>query len=113
MGRSNKNDPNDALSVAVAALRTPRLACVEPADHAGVLRLLAKRNGDRGRACNRTACRLHSPMGALVAGGMAKEINASKAQRLLASVNPPTRWSRAAARSPWNISMICAASMSR
>src|SRR5207245_296327 len=41
-GRSNKNDPNDALSVAVAALRAPRLASVGRADHSGVLRLLAK-----------------------------------------------------------------------
>ena len=47
-GRSNKNDPNDAHSVAVAALRAPRLASVTRADHAGVLRLLAKRNNDLG-----------------------------------------------------------------
>jgi len=29
-GRSNKNDPNDALSVAIAALRSPGLRSVEP-----------------------------------------------------------------------------------
>src|SRR5271166_2527935 len=45
-GRSNKNDPNDALSVAVAAVRSPNLRSVEAADHCEVLRLLAKRNGD-------------------------------------------------------------------
>jgi hypothetical protein len=38
-GRSNKNDPNDALSVAVAALRAPALRPVQIADHAEVLRL--------------------------------------------------------------------------
>ena len=43
-GKSNKNDPNDARSIAVAALRAPRLARVRPSDHASVLRLLAKRN---------------------------------------------------------------------
>src|SRR5207245_9556016 len=32
-GRTNKNDPNDALSVAVAALRAPALRPVELADH--------------------------------------------------------------------------------
>jgi Transposase len=58
-GRSNKNDPNDALSVAVAALRAPRLSPVARADHRGVLRLLAKRNNELGRARNTTACRLH------------------------------------------------------
>ena len=41
-GRSDKNDPNDALSVAIAALRAPSLREVAPADHAQVLRLLAK-----------------------------------------------------------------------
>src|ERR1700727_2627378 len=38
-GRSDKNDPNDALSVAVAALRSPGLRSVEPANHREVLRL--------------------------------------------------------------------------
>jgi transposase len=87
-GRSNKNDPNDAYSVAVAALRTPRLASVARAEHAGVLRLLAKRNNDLGRARNRTTCRLHALLAELVAGGIPSEINASKAEHLLAGVDP-------------------------
>jgi transposase len=87
-GRSNKNDPNDALSVAIAALRAPGLALVTRADHAGVLRLLAKRNSDLGRARNRTACRLHALLTELVPGGIPNEINASSAERLLASVKP-------------------------
>jgi transposase len=94
-GRSNKNDPNDAYSVAVAALRAPRLASVVRAEHAGVLRLLAKRNTDLGRARNRTACRLHALLAELVAGGMYKEINASSAERLLAGVNPTSPVERA------------------
>jgi transposase len=87
-GRSNKNDPNDARSVAVAALRAPRLAAVGRADHAGVLRLLAKRNDDLGRARNRTACRLHALLAELVPGGISNEINAASAERLLGSVCP-------------------------
>ena len=43
-GRSDKNDPNDARSVAIAALRAPTLRPVRVEDHATVLRLLAKRN---------------------------------------------------------------------
>lgn len=89
-GRANKNDPNDALSVAVAALRAPRLASVEAADHVGVLRVLAKRNVDLGRARNRTACRLHALLAELVPGGMSKEINASGAGRMLAGLQPAT-----------------------
>jgi transposase len=56
--RSNKNDPNDAHSIAIAALRSPRLRSVEPANHAEVLRLLAKRNHDIGVQRIRTICRL-------------------------------------------------------
>jgi transposase len=78
-GRSNKNDPNDAYSVAVAALRAPRLAPVARADHRGVLRLLAKRNNELGRSRNKTACRLHALLVELVPGGIPNEINAARA----------------------------------
>ncbi|MEE8376055.1 MAG: transposase [Acidimicrobiia bacterium] len=43
-GRSDKNDPNDARSVAIAALRQPGLAVVLREDHTQVLRMLAKRH---------------------------------------------------------------------
>jgi len=85
-GRSNKNDPNDARSVAVAAMRSPRLREVARTDHAEVLRLLAKRNHDLARARNRTACRLHALLAELVPGGFAGEISAATAEELLASV---------------------------
>jgi transposase len=87
-GRSNKNDPNDGCSVAVAALRAPQLASVQPADHVAVLRLLAKRNLDLGRERNRVACRLHAMIGELVPGGIAKEISASRAETVLGSLTP-------------------------
>ena len=87
-GRSNKNDPNDALSVAVAAFRAPNLRSVEPADHGDVLRLLAKRNGDLGSHRTRVVCRLHALLAELAAGGIAKELYVSDAERLLAKVTP-------------------------
>ena len=37
-GDTNKNDPNDARSVAVAALRSPGVAEVRPDDHAAPIR---------------------------------------------------------------------------
>ena len=89
-GHSNKNDPNDGRSVAVAALRAPTLPSVQPADHSAVLRLLAKRNLDLGRQRNRIACRLHAMICELVAGGITKEITASRAEQLLASLTPAT-----------------------
>jgi transposase len=87
-GRSNKNDPNDAYSIAVAALRAPALPVVAPADHAAVLRLLAKRNKQLGSQRTRTACRLHALLVELVPGGISKEITASRAARLLESITP-------------------------
>jgi transposase len=89
-GRSNKNDPNDALSVAVAALRTPGLRPVAAADHAEVLRLLAKRNTDIGDHRTRVVCRLHALLAELAPGGIAKELNASDAERLLGRIAPQT-----------------------
>ena len=89
-GRSNKNDPNDALSVAVAAFRAPNLRSVESADHAEVLRLLAKRNGDLGSHRTRVVCRLHALLAELAAGGIAKELYVSDAERLMAKITPQT-----------------------
>jgi transposase len=89
-GRSNKNDPNDAHSIAIAALRAPALRAVEPADHAEVFRLLSKRNSDLGRQRARVICRLHSLFAELSPGGIAKEMYVSNAEALLAKVTPET-----------------------
>jgi transposase len=87
-GRSNKNDPNDAHSIAIAALRARALRSVEPADHGEVLRLLSKRNSDLGRQRSRVICRLHSLFAELSPGGIAKEMYVSDAEALLAKVKP-------------------------
>jgi transposase len=87
-GRSNKTDPNDGYSIAVAALHAPALSAVAPADHAAVLRLLAKRNKQLGSQRTRAACRLHALLVELVAGGISKEITVNRAARLLESVTP-------------------------
>ena len=89
-GRSNKNDPNDALSVAVAALRFRGLRQVAPAGHGEVLRLLAKRNIDIGSQRTRLVCRMHALVAELAPGGIAKEINASDIERLLETLHPAT-----------------------
>jgi transposase len=89
-GKSNNNDPNDALSVAIAALRSPGLRSVEPADHREVLRLLAKRNHEIGRLRNIVVSRLHAALVNLSPGGISKELNASDAMRLLNDFEPIT-----------------------
>jgi transposase len=85
--KSQKTDGNDALSIAIAG-RAPNVRRVERADHAVVLRLLAKRHRDLGRARNRSACRLHALLLELVPGGISKEITVNAAQELLDHTEP-------------------------
>jgi transposase len=68
-GRSQKNDPNDARSVAIAALRADDLATVRVDDHTRVLKLLSKRHRDLGRLKNKASCRLHALLLEMVPGG--------------------------------------------
>jgi transposase len=88
--RSNKNDPNDAHSIAIAALRAPMLRSVQRADHREVLRLLAKRNMDIGNHRTRVVCRLHALLAELAPGGIAKEMYVSDADLLMAKLCPAT-----------------------
>jgi transposase len=87
-GDTSKNDPNDALSVAVAALRSRAQRPVLADDHAAVLKVWAKRHRDLGRARNQAACRLHAVLCDLVPGGIRKEISAGQAARILEQVSP-------------------------
>ncbi len=58
-GNVSKNDPNDARSVAVAALRSPGVQQVRRDDHAAVLKVWSKRYRDLGQVRTQVACRLH------------------------------------------------------
>jgi transposase len=87
-GQSNKTDPNDALSVAVAALRSRTRRPVSADDHAAVLRVWSRRHRDLGRAKNQVACRLHAVLCELVPGGVPEEITAAQATRILCSAKP-------------------------
>src|SRR5690349_7276920 len=78
-GDTNKNDPNDARSVAVAALRSAGCRPVRAGDHAVVLKVWAKRHRDLGRARTQVACRLHAVLCELVPGGVSKRISAAHA----------------------------------
>ena len=83
---TNKNDPHDALSVAIAALRskTPKEVGVE--DHAAVMRLWSRRHRNLSSTRTQVACRLHAVLCELVPGGVPDEIYAEKAALLLADV---------------------------
>jgi len=87
-GRSTKTDTNDALAVAVTALRNDSLRQVQVVGHSEVLRLLAKRNTDIGNHRCRLVSRLHSLLIEIAPGGIAKEINASDVDAFLEKVSP-------------------------
>jgi transposase len=87
-GAVNKNDPNDARSVAVAALRSAACPPVRADDHAAVLKVWAKRHRDLSRARNQVACRLHAVLCELVPGGVSKQIRAAAAACILEQAVP-------------------------
>ena len=59
-GRSNKNDPNDARAVAIAAMRSDQMANVCDDAHARILRLLVKRHRDMAQLRATHCVRLHA-----------------------------------------------------
>src|SRR5213078_3722317 len=87
-GDTNKNDPNDALSVAVAALRSKAARPVMTEGYTAVLKVWSKRHRDLARLRNQVACRLHAVLCDVVPGGHSKEISAAQAARILEQASP-------------------------
>jgi transposase len=87
-GQVNKNDPNDARSVAVAALRGHELPLVHSEGQAAVMRVWVRRRRDIARTRNRVANRLHTLLCELVPGGFAGEISAPQAIAVLNTIHP-------------------------
>ena len=87
-GDTNKTDPDDARSVAVAALRSKGRQEVTADGHAVVLKVRAKRHRDLSRTRNQVVCRLHAVLCELIPGGVPDEITAGHAARILEQVAP-------------------------
>lgn len=87
-GKSDKSDPNDARSVAIAALRAPALAPVTAENHAQVLRMLAKRHLELTSLRTQAVCRLHAVLAALQPGGIQRRLSAKKAAAMLRRMRP-------------------------
>jgi transposase len=86
-GKVNKNDPNDARSVAVAALRAHSALEVIAENETSVLKLWSRRYQDLGSLRTQLVCRLHAVLCDLVPGGFARRISATQAIRVLDSVD--------------------------
>lgn len=85
-GRSQKNDPNDARSIAIAALRSDRLTRVCRDDHAQVLRLLVKRHRDNAQLRAKHRVRLSALLMELAPGGTGAKTTPNRATALLDEV---------------------------
>jgi transposase len=85
-GQVNKNDPNDARSVAVAALRSRQVSDASLDDHTVVLRVWGRRYRDLGRLRTQVMCRLHTVLCEMVPGGFSREISAGQAIQVLAGI---------------------------
>ncbi len=87
-GNGRKTDPVDAHSVALAALRSPRLVEVEVSPDLVVLGMLADRRDELGRARTQTINRIHRLLLELVPGGAKQFLSAAQARALLATIRP-------------------------
>jgi len=85
---TNKNDPNDARSVAIAAFRSPEATKVQEEDHAAIMKMWAKRRHDLVSARTQVVCRLHAVLCELVPGGISGQLYASKAAKMLDQLEP-------------------------
>jgi transposase len=88
VGHGRKSDPDDAVSVAIAAKSAPSLRQVGVEDQAVVLHLLTKRREDLVAARTQTINRLHRLLVDLVPGGARRNLTAKRAAALLARATP-------------------------
>jgi transposase len=87
-GHGRKNDPADAHAVAVVGLRSPGLRQVAVDDETVALKLLSERRRDLVRSRTQAVNRLHQILMQLIPSGAPKELTATKAKTLIATVRP-------------------------
>src|SRR4051794_9733636 len=87
-GNARKTDATDAHAIAAVALRTPDLRVLAFDEELVALRLLVDRRDELSARRVQTVNRLHRLLTELIPGGAGKDLTATKAKKLLASVKP-------------------------
>jgi transposase len=87
-GHGRKNDPTDARTVAVVAIRTKGLREVVLDDELIALRLMSERRADLVRSRTATVNHLHQLLMELIPAGAERKLTANKAKALLATIRP-------------------------
>lgn len=95
-GQVNKNDPNDARSVAVAALRAPSTPSITAEDDTAAMKMWARRYRDLGSLWTQSVCRQigDQVVGQLEAGGVSRGARIDRREQL------DRLWHRDSAREP-------------
>jgi transposase len=88
IGHGRKNDPGDARTVAIVALRTPGLREVVLDDEMIAIRLMSERRCDLVATRTATVNQLHQLLMELLPAGAERNLTAAKAKTLLATVRP-------------------------
>jgi transposase len=88
IGHGRKNDPGDARTVAVVALRTRNLRPVVVDDAMVAIRLMSERRRDLVKARTATVNQLHQLLMELIPAGAQRKLTAKTARTLLATVRP-------------------------
>ena len=86
-GDTNKNDPNDARSVAVAGLRSTKVRPAVREDYSAVMGMWSDRYLELAGARTQVVCRLHALLCELLPGGFAGVLRAKAAQKVLEAVD--------------------------
>ena len=97
-GNARKTDAVDAHSVAVTALRNPRLTVLRFDEGLLPMRPLADRRDALSALRVQTVCRLHRLLAELIDGGAPRNLSASKSQSLLNGVRPRSMLGRTTRR---------------
>jgi transposase len=87
-GHGRKTDPTDARAIAIVGLRNTNLTPVATDDQTVALRLLSERRRDLVRTRTQTVNRLHQLLMELIPTGAPRNLTATKAKALLATVRP-------------------------
>ena len=88
VGHGRTNDPGDARTVAVVAIRTKGLQRVALDDVRVALRLMSERRRDLVRSRTQTVNHLHQLLMELIPAGAGRNLTAKRAKALLGTVRP-------------------------
>src|SRR5262245_17308552 len=88
--KASKNDPHDARSAAIVALRHRHLRPVVADDHTAILRMLANRHHALIRLRTQAVCRFHAQLANLRPGGLPGTFTAKRAREMLETITADT-----------------------